>query len=135
MTKPKIKKNVVEKERWKRQEVRELYLQSLWNKEAYQRQMTEERSFTNAWEILSQEWQEEKHKKARTVVEEDHLLLFLDTYDDVILNTGASICMQVDIQKAYVLAPIVSIDYGFRTVNDDEVILDLETPTECEDKE
>jgi hypothetical protein len=69
------------------------------------------------------------------VVEEDHLLLFLDTYDDVILNTGASICMQVDIQKAYVSAPIVSIDYGFRTVNDDEVILDLETPTECEDKE
>ena len=62
------------------------------------------------------------------MVEEDHLLLFLDTYDDVILNTGASICMQVDIQKAYVLAPIVSIDYGFRTVNDDEVILDLETP-------
>jgi hypothetical protein len=43
--------------------------------------------------------------------------------------------MQVDIEEAYVLAPIVSIDYGYGNVTDDEDILDLETPTECEDKE
>ncbi len=45
------------------------------------------------------------------------------------------VCMQVDIEKAYVSAPIVSIDYGFGNVTDDEDIPDLETPIECEDKE
>ena len=69
------------------------------------------------------------------MVEEENLLTFVDMYDDVILDISASICMQVDIQDAYVSIPIVSIDYGFGNVNDDEDLLDLETPTECEDKE
>jgi hypothetical protein len=43
--------------------------------------------------------------------------------------------MQVDIEEAYVSALIVSIDYGLVNVTDDEDIPELETPTECEDKE
>ena len=74
-------------------------------------------------------------KKAGAAVEEEHLLSFVDTYDCIILNTGASICMQVNTQEAHVSAPIVSIDYGLQCVNDDEDMPDLETPKECEDKE
>ncbi len=55
--------------------------------------------------------------------------------DDVILDTGASICMQVDIQEAYVLTPIVPIDYGFGNMIDDEDLPNLETPTECENNQ
>ena len=47
-----------------------------------------------------------------------------------------SICVTtVGIEEAYVSAPIVSIDYGLGNVTDDEDIPELETPTECEDKE
>jgi hypothetical protein len=66
-------------------------------------------------------------KNLGAAVEEEHLLSFVDMCDNV--------CMQVDIEEAYVLAPIVSIDYGFGDLTDDEHILDLETPTECENKE
>jgi hypothetical protein len=68
-----------------------------------------------------------KTKKAGAAVEEEHLLSFVNMCD--------YICMQEDIEDAYVSAPIVSIDYGFRNVTDDEDIPELETPTECEDKE
>ncbi len=43
-------------------------------------------------------------EKAGAAVEEEHLLLFV--------NMNDYICMQVDIEEAYVLAPIISIDYG-----------------------
>ena len=79
--------------------------------------------FANAWEILRQENQ----KKGSAVEEENHLSI-PDICDDVI-------SMQVDIEVAYVLAPIVSIDSGFGNVTDCEDILDLKTPTECDDKE
>ncbi len=47
-----------------------------------------------------------------------------------------SICVTtVGIEEAYVSAPIVSIDYGLGNVTDDDNILELETPTECESKE
>ena len=45
-----------------------------------------------------------KTKKAGAAVEEEHLLSFVYMCD--------YICMQVDIEEAYILAPIVSIDYG-----------------------
>ncbi len=60
--------------------------------------------------------------------EEEHLLSITDICD------GFSI-MQVDIEAAYVSAPITFIDYGFRNVTDYEDILDLETPAECDDEE
>ena len=44
-----------------------------------------------------------KTKKVGATIEEEHLLLFVDMCDNI--------CMQVDIKEAYVLAPIVSIDY------------------------
>jgi hypothetical protein len=69
------------------------------------------------------------------VVEEEHLLLFVDMCDNVILDTGASICIQVDIQDTYVSAPIMSIHYGFPNLTDDEDHPDLETTTECEEEE
>jgi hypothetical protein len=80
-----------------------------------------ERSFANARD------KGKKIKKAGALVEEELLLSFVDMCDYV--------CMQVDIEEAYVLAPIVSIDYGFKNVTDDKDIPKLETPTECEDKE
>ncbi len=61
-----------------------------------------------------------KTKKLGAAVEEEHLLLFVDICDYV--------CMQVDIEEAYVSAPIVSIDYGFENVTDDEDIPEVETP-------
>jgi hypothetical protein len=50
-----------------------------------------------------------KTEKAGAAIEEEHLLLFVDMCDYV--------CMQVDIEEAYILAPLVSIDYGFRKCN------------------
>ena len=41
----------------------------------------------------------------------------------------------MDIEAAYVLAPIASIDNGFGNVTNYKDILDLETPTECEDED
>jgi hypothetical protein len=55
--------------------------------------------------------------------------------ENVILDTGASICMQVDIQEAYLSTTIISIDYEFRNVTDEDDIPDLEAPTKCEDEE
>ncbi len=57
---------------------------------------------------MPEKYKGKKTKKAGAAVEEEHLLLFADMCDDI--------CMQVDIKKAYVSAPIVSIDYGFGNV-------------------
>jgi hypothetical protein len=43
--------------------------------------------------------------------------------------------MQVDIQEAYLSTTIISIDYEFGNVTDEDDILDLEAPTECKDEE
>ena len=45
-----------------------------------------------------------KTKKAGAAVKEEHLLSFADMYDNVILDTSACICIQVDIQEAYVFS-------------------------------
>ena len=77
-----------------------------------------------------------KTKKARVAVEEEHLLSFINVCDDnIIFDTGVSNCMQVDIQEAYLSATTVPMNYGFGDVTDKDDILDLEAPTECEDKE
>ncbi len=76
-------------------------------------------------------------EKAGAAVEEEHLLLFVDMCDDLILDTGASICIQLDIQDAYISTQITSIDYGFTNVTDDEehLYLEIETTSKCEYKE
>jgi hypothetical protein len=90
---------------------------------------------------MPEKYKGKKTEKAGAAVEEEHLLSFVNMCD--------CICMQVDIEEAHASAPIVSIDYGLGNVcysshnfghsrgvwNNDEDILDLETPTECEDKE
>jgi hypothetical protein len=90
---------------------------------------------------MPEKYKGKKTEKAGAAVEEEHLLSFVNMCDNV--------CMQVDIEEAYVSAPIASIDYGFENVcysslkfghlrggwNNEEDIVDLETPTECEDKE
>ena len=75
-----------------------------------------------------------KTEKAGAVVEEEHLLSFIDVCDNnVILDIGASMMyMQVNIQEAY---HFVTIKYGFGYVTDKDDIPDLEARTECEDKE
>ena len=84
---------------------------------------------------MPEKFKGKKTKKAGAAVKEEHLLSFADMYDNVILDTSACICIQVDIQEAYVLVNITSIDYGFGNVTDEYNIPDLQTPTECEDKE
>ncbi len=69
-------------------------------------------------------------KKAGAAVKEEHFLSIMDMCDNVILDTGTSMCMQVNIQDAHVSIPIGSIDYGFKNVIGDE-----ETTAECEDEE
>jgi hypothetical protein len=90
---------------------------------------------------MPEKYKGKKTKKAGAVVEEKHLLLFVNMCDNI--------CMQMDIEEAYVSAPIVSIDYEFGNVcyssldfgllrgvwNNAEDKPDLETPTECEDEE
>jgi hypothetical protein len=83
---------------------------------------------------------EKRDKKKSTeiagaAVEEGHLLSFANMCDNVSLDTGASICIQVEIQDAYVSTPIMSIDYRFINVTDDKVHPDFKTITECEDEE
>jgi hypothetical protein len=74
-------------------------------------------------------------EKAGAAVEEEHLLLFVDMCDDIILDTCASFCIQVDIQVAYVLTPMMSINYGFANEIDNGDHPDFKTTAECEDKE
>jgi hypothetical protein len=69
-----------------------------------------------------------KTKKAGAAVEEEHLLSIVDICDNVSI-------IQVDIEAAYVLASIASINYGFRNLTDNDIIPDLETPTKSDDKE
>jgi hypothetical protein len=57
---------------------------------------------------MLEKYKGQKTKKAGAAVEEEHLLSFVNMCDNV--------CMQVDIEEAYVSAPIVSIDYGFGNV-------------------
>ncbi len=61
-------------------------------------------------------------------VEEEHLLSIVNICDNVSI-------IQVDIEAAYVLAPITSINYGFGNVTDYDDIPDLETPTKSDDEE
>ncbi len=85
---------------------------------------------------IPEKFKGKKTKKAGVAVEEEHVLSFIDVCDkNVILDTGASICMQVDIQEAYLSTTIISIDYEFRNVIDEDDIPDLEAPTKCEDEE
>jgi hypothetical protein len=85
---------------------------------------------------IPEKFKGKKTEKAGVAVEEEHLLSFINVCDkNVILDTGASICLQVDIQEAYLLTTIISIDYEFRNVTDEDDIPDLEAPTECEDVE
>ena len=72
---------------------------------------------------MPEKFKGKKTEKAGVVVEEEHLLSFIDVCDDnVILDTCASMMyMQVDIQQAYLFA---TIDYGFENVT--------EAPTECD---
>ena len=57
---------------------------------------------------MPEKFKGKKTKKAGVAVEEEHLLSFIDVCDkNVILDTGASICMQVDIQEAYLLTTII----------------------------
>jgi hypothetical protein len=74
---------------------------------------------------IPEKFKGKKAKKAGVAVEEEHLLSFIDVCDEnVILDTGASICMQVDIQEAYLSTIIISIDYEFRNVTDEDDIPD-----------
>ena len=66
---------------------------------------------------MPEKFKGKKTEKAGAVVEEVHLLSF------------------VDINEAYLSATIISIDYGFGNVTDEDDIPDLEAPTEYEDQE
>ena len=73
---------------------------------------------------MPEKFKRKKTKKAGAAVKEEHLLSFVDMYDNVILDTSACICIQVDIQEAYVSVNITSIDYGFGNVTDEYNIPD-----------
>ena len=60
---------------------------------------------------MSEKFKGKKTEKAGAAVEEEHLLSMVDMCNDVSI-----FC--VDIEAAYVLAPITSIDNGFRNVTD-----------------
>jgi hypothetical protein len=78
---------------------------------------------------MPEKCQKKKTKKAGAVVEEEHLLSIVNICDDVSI-------IQVDIEAVCVLALVtLSIDYEFGNVTDYDDIPDLETPTECDDKE
>jgi hypothetical protein len=92
----------------------------------------------NCWKkhpsLMPEKFKGKKREKAGAAVEEEHLLSFIDVCDNnIIYDTGASMMyMQVNIQEAYHFA---TIDCGFGNVTDEDDILDLEAPTECEDEE
>ena len=75
----------------------------------------------NCWKknpsLMPEKFKGKKTEKAGAAVEEEHLLSL------------------VDIDEAYLSATIISTDYGFGNVTDEDDIPDLEDPTECEDKE
>jgi hypothetical protein len=77
---------------------------------------------------MPEKFQRKKTKKVGAAVEEEHLLSIIGICDDVSI-------LQVDIEAAYVSAPITSIDYEIGNVTDYDDIPDLETPTECDDEE
>jgi hypothetical protein len=77
---------------------------------------------------MPEKFQRKKTKKTGAAVEEEHLLSIVDICDDISI-------VQVDIEAAYILAPITSIDYGFGNVTDYDDIPDLETPTKSDDEE
>jgi hypothetical protein len=77
---------------------------------------------------MPENFQRKKTKKAGAAVEEEHLLSIVDICDDVSI-------VQVDIEAAYLSAPITSIDYGIGNVTDYDDIPDLETPTKSDDEE
>jgi hypothetical protein len=77
---------------------------------------------------MPEKFQKKKTEKAGAAVEEEHLLSNVD----ICVNVSIFSC---DIEEAYVFAPITSIDNGFANVTDHKDIPDLETPTECEDKD
>ncbi len=78
--------------------------------------------------LMPEKFKGKKIKKAGVVVEEEHLLSFIDVCDD---NNN----IFVDIQEAYLLATTIPMNYGFGDVTDEDDIPDLEAPTECEDEE
>ena len=75
---------------------------------------------------MPEKFKGKKTEKEGAAVEVEHLLSTINICDDI-SN------MQVNIEVAYVSAPIVSIDNGFGNVNDYGDILGSETPTECDD--
>jgi hypothetical protein len=77
---------------------------------------------------MPEKFQRKKTEKGGAAVEEEHLLSIVNICDDVSI-------IQVDIEAAYVLALITSIDNGFGNVTDYDDIPDLEIPTECDDEE
>ena len=73
--------------------------------------------------LMPEKFKGKKTEKAGAVMEEEHLLSFINVCDsNVILDTGASICMQIDIQEAY-LSATIDFEFGNLTGKDD-------TPTE-----
>jgi len=82
----------------------------------------------NCWKknpsLMPEKFKGKKTEKAGAAVEEEVLLSCIDVCDS---------CMQVNIQEACHFATID--DNRFRNVTDEDDILDLEAPTECEDKE
>ncbi len=75
---------------------------------------------------MPEKFKGKKTEKAGVVVEEEVLLSCIDVCD--------SYMQCVDIQDAYHFTTIDG-NYRFRNVTDKDDILDLEAPTECEDKE
>ena len=67
---------------------------------------------------MPEKFKDKKTEMAGAAVEEEHLLLMMDIFDDVII-----FCMET------------SINNGFGNVTGEDDIPDLEAPTECGDKE
>jgi len=84
----------------------------------------------NCWKknpsLMPEKFKGKKTEKAGVAVEEEVLLSCIDVCD--------SFMQCVDIQDAYHFATIDG-DYRFGNVTDEDDILDLGAPTECEDKE
>ena len=80
---------------------------------------------------MPEKFKGKKTEKAGAAVEEEHLLSLVDI-DEAYLSATMSF---VDIDEAYLSATIISTDYGFGNVTDEDDIPDLEAPTEYEDQE
>ena len=81
--------------------------------------------------LMPEKFRGKKMEKAGAAVEEEHLLSFVDI-DEAFLSATMSFA---DIDEAYLSATIISTDYGFGNVTDEDDIPHLEAPTECEDEE